>query len=57
MYGSLTTIILIMLWLYFCMYIVCCSEDEVICTMTRRLLPEQKKEVSGDESRGTEGLG
>ena len=35
MYGSLTTIVLIMLWLYFCMYIMMlCAEINVVFERT-----------------------
>ena len=52
MYGSLTTIVLIMLWLYFCMYIILLGaeinsyfEDQFRrVTYYRQMLREQKKE-------------
>ena len=51
MYGSLTTIILVMLWLYFCMYIILLGaeinsyfeEQFRMVTHYRSLLKEQKK--------------
>ena len=52
MYGSLTTIVLIMLWLYFCMYIMMmCAEINVIFEdafekwLTRRKKKEKKVDV------------
>lgn len=37
MYGSLTTVVLIMLWLYFCMYILmCCAELNVFLRSYRK---------------------
>lgn len=52
MYGSLTTIVLVMLWLYFCMYIILLGaeinsyfEDQFRrVTYYRQMLREQKKE-------------
>ena len=52
MYGSLTTIVLVMLWLYFCMYIIllgaeinCYFEDQFRrVSYYRKMLREQKKE-------------
>ena len=52
MYGSLTTIVLVMLWLYFCMYIILIGaeinsyfEDQFRrVSYYRRMLREQKKE-------------
>ena len=52
MYGSLTTIVLVMLWLYFCMYIILLGaeinsyfEDQFRrVSYYRKMLREQKKE-------------
>ena len=52
MYGSLTTIVLVMLWLYFCMYIILIGaeinsyfEDQFRrVSYYRRMLKEQKRE-------------
>lgn len=44
MYGSLTTIVLIMLWLYFCMYIMmACAEINVIFEDVFRKWGERRK--------------
>ncbi len=46
LYGSLTTIILLMLWLYFCMYIllVCGELNYRLECLSREITPEDKKE-------------
>ncbi len=59
MYGSLTTIVLVMLWLYFCMYIILIGaeinsyfEDQFRrVSYYRRMLREQKREEQ-DEKEG-----
>lgn len=44
MYGSLTTIVLIMLWLYFCMYIMmACAEFNVVFEDTFRRNAKKRK--------------
>lgn len=44
MYGSLTTIVLMMLWLYFCMYILmACAEVNVVFEDAIRSFNERKK--------------
>ena len=50
MYGSLTTIVLIMLWLYFCMYILmACAEINVVFegAFKRRLAKRRKRKEKG----------
>lgn len=44
MYGSLTTIVLIMLWMYFCMYSILLG-GEVNLLMYDKLFPEKEKET------------
>lgn len=59
MYGSLTTVVLVMLWLYFCMYIILIGaeinsyfEDQFRrVSYYRRMLREQKREEQ-DEKEG-----
>lgn len=60
MYGSLTTIVLVMLWLYFCMYIMLIGaeinsyfEDQFRrVSYYRRMLREQKREERGGREDG-----
>lgn len=50
MYGSLTTLVLIMLWLYFCMYILMvCAEINVVFedTFRKRLEKRKKRKEKG----------
>ena len=62
MYGSLTTIVLVMLWLYFCMYIILIGaeinsyfEDQFRrVSYYRRMLREQKKEQAEIEKENDE---
>ncbi len=50
MYGSLTTIVLVMLWLYFCMYIMMlCGELNVLFGEKIRILVEQKRDAWKNE--------
>lgn len=49
MYGSLTTIVLIMLWLYFCMYSILLGGE--INVMLCEKLFDSRKGVSGKDSR------
>lgn len=49
MYGSLTTIVLIMLWLYFCMYSILLGGE--INVMLCEKLFDSRKDVSGKDSR------
>jgi len=50
MYGSLTTIVLVMLWLYFCMYIMMlCGELNVLFGEKIRILVGQKRDAWKNE--------
>lgn len=49
MYGSLTTIVLIMLWLYFCMYSILLGGE--INVMLCEKLFDSRKDVSGKDNR------
>ena len=53
MYGSLTTIVLIMLWMYFCMYSILLG-GEVNVLMYDKLFPEKEKaelSANADEAK------
>lgn len=62
MYGSLTTIVLVMLWLYFCMYIILIGaeinsyfEDQFRrVSYYRRMLREQKREEKEEKEEKKE---
>ena len=62
MYGSLTTIVLVMLWLYFCMYIILIGaeinsyfEDQFRrISYYRRMLREQKREEKEEKEEKKE---
>jgi len=59
MYGSLTTIVMIMLWLYFCMYIILLGaeinsyfEDQFrSISRYRRMLKEEKREAAEEKEK------
>ena len=54
MYGSLTTIVLVMLWLYFCMYIILIGAEINSCllyTSIRRRRPDLRWSRPGEQLR------
>ena len=55
MYGSLTTIVLIMLWLYFCMYCVLFGAQLNIYMKDVLFTGADKKEVAEEKADATEG--
>ena len=55
MYGSLTTIVLIMLWLYFCMYCVLFGAQLNIYMKDVLFTGADKKEVAEEKADVTEG--
>ena len=55
MYGNLTTIILMMLWVYFCMYLILVGAEINDYFERTMIAPEQepqKQPVVGKESKG-----